>query len=144
MPIFLNPHTRLDFSSDNQYFYRVPLRNISDKFTIIKDLCRFLQPGLISSTTLCKKIDFPTANHKKYINLLSDWFPVIGNTYLELKLLKNIFKIYCYNNKDSQNLSNNEIHFTFQSNSTTKYNRPFKFPSWPNLFEGHYIISPDI
>ena len=34
-------------------------RNISDKFTIIWDLCRFLQPGLISSTIFCKKLDFP-------------------------------------------------------------------------------------
>ena len=50
-PIFLNPYTKLDFSSDNTYFYCIPPRNISDKFTIVRDLCRFLQPGLISSTT---------------------------------------------------------------------------------------------
>ena len=53
LPIFFNPHTKLDFSSDNQYFYCIRPRNISDKFTIIKDLCRFLRP------------DFPTANHKR-------------------------------------------------------------------------------
>ena len=69
-PIFLNPYTRLDFSSDKPYFYSIPSRNISDKFTIIRDLCKFLQPGLISSATFRKKLDFPTTNHKRYINLL--------------------------------------------------------------------------
>ena len=32
-PIFLNPHTKLDFSSGNPYFYSIPPRNISDNFT---------------------------------------------------------------------------------------------------------------
>ena len=50
--------------SDNLYFYTIPTRNISDKFAIIRDLGRFLQPGLISSTTFLKKIDFHTANHR--------------------------------------------------------------------------------
>ena len=59
-PIFLNPHTRLDFSSNKPYFRQ---------FTIIRDLCRFLQPSLISSPTFRKKLDFPTANHNIYINL---------------------------------------------------------------------------
>ena len=67
----------------------IPPRNISDKFTITWDLCRFLQPGLISSTIFCKKLDFPTANHNRYIKLHWAQFPMIGNTYLELKLLKN-------------------------------------------------------
>ena len=67
----------------------IPPRNISDKFTIIWDLCRFLQPGLISSTIFCKKLDFPTVNHNRYIKLHWAQFPMIGNTYLELKLLKN-------------------------------------------------------
>ena len=50
--------------SDNLYFYSIPTRNILDKFTIIRDhLYRFLQAGLISSMTLLKKLDFPTANH---------------------------------------------------------------------------------
>ena len=60
-PICLNPHTRLDF--------KYPPRSISDKFTIIRDLCWFLQPGLLISYTLFrKKLDFPTVNHKRYIN----------------------------------------------------------------------------
>ena len=32
-PIFLNPHTKLDFSSGNPYFYCIPPNNISDNFT---------------------------------------------------------------------------------------------------------------
>ena len=75
----------------------------------------------------------------------SDW-----KHLLRTETSQKYYKIFCYNNKvtrkikDFQNLSNNVIHFTFQSNSTTKYDKPFKFPSWPNFFEGHYIISPDI
>ena len=56
-------------------------KNISDKFTIIWDFfCRFLQPGLISSTIFCKKLDFPTVNHNRYIKLHWAQFPMIGNT----------------------------------------------------------------
>ena len=43
-PIFLNQHTRLDFSFDvfdNLYLYSIPTRNISDKFTIIGTLADF-------------------------------------------------------------------------------------------------------
>ena len=40
--MFLNPHTKLDFSPDNPYFYCIPPRNISDKFNIIRDLWSFL------------------------------------------------------------------------------------------------------
>ena len=58
----------------------IPPRNISDKFTITWDLCRFLQPGLISSTIFCKKLDFPTVNHNRYIKLHWAQFPMIGNT----------------------------------------------------------------
>ena len=41
--IFLNPHIKLDFHSDNPHFYCILSMNISGKFTIIKDLSRFLQ-----------------------------------------------------------------------------------------------------
>ena len=80
----------------------IPPRNISDKFTIIWDLCRFLQPGLISSTIFCKKLDFPTANHNRYKKLHWAQFPMI---HLELKLLKNPF---WYNNKVTKE-NNKEI-----------------------------------
>ena len=71
-PIFLNPHTKLDFSSDKPYFYCIPPRNISDKFTIIKDLCRFLQPGLISCTTFDEEQGFLTTNYERIYKLIKD------------------------------------------------------------------------
>ena len=45
--------------------------------------------------------------------------------------------------KDLQKPSNKEIYLSLQSNSG-KYNKPFKFISWPNFLEGHHILSPDI
>ena len=57
-----------------------------------------------------------------------------------------------YNNKGTnkvkyiQKLSNKEIYFIFQSNST-KYNKPFKFISFSfslDFLEGHHILSPEI
>ena len=57
-PIFLKPRNKLDISYDNPYFYCIPSRNISDKFTIIRDLCRFILPGLISSTAFDEKLGF--------------------------------------------------------------------------------------
>ena len=71
--------------------------NIPDKFIIIWDLCRFVQPGpgLISSTIFCKKLDFLTVKHNRYVNhkilklkltlgsIPNDW------KHLELKLFKN-------------------------------------------------------
>ena len=62
--IFLNLHTKLNFSSDNLYFYWILPRNISDKYNIIRELCRFLKPRLISSTTFDEKLGFPIANRK--------------------------------------------------------------------------------
>ena len=35
---------------------------------------------LITSTIFCKKLDFPTANHNRYIKLHWAQFPMIGNT----------------------------------------------------------------
>ena len=43
--IFLNPHTRKEFKHTTQEYF---------KFTFIRDLCRFLQPGLTSSTIFHK------------------------------------------------------------------------------------------
>ena len=63
--IFLKLHTKLNFSSDNLYFYWILPRNISDKYNIIRELCRFLKPRLISSTTFDEKLGFPIANRKR-------------------------------------------------------------------------------
>ena len=73
--IFLNPHTKLDFSSDNPYFYSIPPRNISDKFNIIRGLSRFLLPGLISSTIFDEKLGFPTVSYKRIYKLIMDLIP---------------------------------------------------------------------
>ena len=57
-------------------------RNTSNKFTIIWDPCRFLQPGLISSTIFCKKLDFPLSTIiNSFVKLHRAQFPMIGNTY---------------------------------------------------------------
>ena len=69
-PIFLNLHPKLEFSADNPYFYCIQPRDISDKYTIIKDFYRFLQPGLTSSMTSDEKLRFPNANPKEHVNLL--------------------------------------------------------------------------
>ena len=81
-PISLNPRTRLDFKHH-------PTQEYFRQFTIIWDLCRFLQPGQISSTIFYKKLDFPTISHNRYIKLHWAHFLMIANTYLELKLLTN-------------------------------------------------------
>ena len=71
---FLSPHTRLDFKYHltQEYF-----RQISH---YLGPFCRSLQPGLISSTIFCKKLDFPTFNHNRYIKLHWAEFPMIGKT----------------------------------------------------------------
>ena len=42
-PIILNKHIKLDFSSNNGYFYSFPHKNISDKFTIIRTFVDFFR-----------------------------------------------------------------------------------------------------
>ena len=87
------PYIKKKFLS-NPYLYThtpdwtlsiIPPSNISDKFTITWNICRFLQPGLVSSRIFCKKLDFHTANHNRYIKLHWAQFPIIGNTHVELK-----------------------------------------------------------
>ena len=148
-PIFSNPHTKLDFTSDNPYFYCIRPGNISNKFTIIRDLCRFEQPDLISSMIFYEKLDFPTGNHKKIYELImdsthSDWKHLLGTKTSQKSFLKSFYsqnsllKSFYYNNKgtrkvkDFQKLSNRVIYFTLQS-VTTKYNKRFKFILWPNF-----------
>ena len=66
----LNSHTKWLFSSDNQYYYGTPTRNTSDIFTLIRNLCRFLEPGQICSTKFDEKIVFLPPAIKEYINIL--------------------------------------------------------------------------
>ena len=149
-PISLNPHTKLDFSTDKSYLYCIPPRNISDKFTIIRDLSRFLQPGLILSPTFDKTVGFPTANRKRIYKLIMDFIPNDWKHLLRTETTqKSILKTFYYNNKstrkvkDFQILSNKEFFFILQDNSI-KYNMPFKFISWANFLEGHHTLSPEI
>ena len=55
-PIILNPHANLNFNSNNLCFAGIPTKNITDKFTIIRDLCQFLQSGVISYTRFEEKL----------------------------------------------------------------------------------------
>ena len=79
--IFFEPHTRMDFRHPTKEYF---------KFTIITGIFRFLQAPL-PQHFIRILLDFPTVNHKRYLNLLWTQLPVIGNNYLELKLLKNPF-----------------------------------------------------
>ena len=61
---------------------------------------------------------------------------------------KSLLKFFCYNNKvtrkvkDFKKLSNKEIYLSaFNISNKAKYNKPFKFTSWPNFLE---LLSPDI
>ena len=57
---FLEPtYYKVPYNSDNPYFYCLPPQNISDKFSTITDICRFLQPGLIPSATFGEKTKSP-------------------------------------------------------------------------------------
>ena len=48
-PLFLNPHIKLEFNCDNSYFYCILPKKILDKFSIIKDLFRFVQTDGLNS-----------------------------------------------------------------------------------------------
>ena len=111
---------------------------------------RFLQPGLIFSTTDDKRLGFLTANHKRIYKLILDFDRkhLLRTETSQESLLKTFY----YNNKctkklkDFQKLSNKEIYFILQSN-TTKYNKSFKFILFSfnsNFLEGHHILSPKI
>ena len=69
-------------------------RNISDKFTIIRNLRRFLEPGLISSTTFDQKLGFPTVNHKKAYKLIVDLIPNDWKHLLRAETLRGCFLIF--------------------------------------------------
>ena len=94
----------MDFKHPTQEYF---------KFTIIRDFCRFLQPGLTPLLQYFTRIllDFPSANHTRYLNLLWAQFTMIGNLLRTETSQKFLLRIFCYNNKftwkvkDSQKLS---------------------------------------
>ena len=75
MPFFLNPHTKLHFNSDNPYSYCLPPQNICDKFTIIRNICRFLQPGFISSVSFREKLSLPNVKHNRIYKSIVELIP---------------------------------------------------------------------
>ena len=95
-PIFLNPHTKLNFNSGNPYFYCIIPRNISDKFAIAGDLRRFLQSSLISSRIFDEKLDFPTANHKRIYKLIMyfEWNHLLITETSQRPLLNPFFLLW--------------------------------------------------
>ena len=142
-PLFLNPHTKLDFTSDNPLFYRIPPKNISDKLTIIRDICRFLQPGFISYNSFEEKLNLPNTNHHKVYKYIVDLIPSNWKHILRTKTTQeSLFKTFYYNVKgirkvkNLQKLSNKEFYVTLQHNHDN-YNKPFKFISWTNAIEGN-------
>ena len=95
------------YIQDNPYFYYILHRNIFRQTYHKKDLCRFLQPCVISSTTFDEKVGFPTGNHKKIcepiIDLISnDWKHFLRTETSQKSLLKTFY----YNNKDTRKLKN--------------------------------------
>ena len=88
-PLFLNSHTKLDFNSNNPYFYRIPPNNISDKFNTLRDIYTILQPGFVSPRSFKEKLNFPTANYNniyKFITQLipGDWHGCSNQSNLEM------------------------------------------------------------
>ena len=49
------------------------------------DLCRCLQPYLISSTTFGEKLDFTTANYKRVCKFIMDLIPNVWKHLLKTK-----------------------------------------------------------
>ena len=150
-PLFLNPHTKIDFTSDNPYFYCISPKNVSDKFTTIRNICRFLQPEFISSTSFDEKLRLPHTNHNRiYYKFILDLIPRNWLHTLRTKTSQDsLLKLVYYNSKDSrktknlQKLSNEEIYFTLQHNNE-KYNKPFKFISWSNYIEENFLFNPEV
>ena len=104
----LNPHTKLNFSSNNPYFYCILLKNITDKFTIIIDF----------------QVSFYTQDLKK--SWVINWMHKIRKESSQ----KSSIEIFCFNNCS---IRKNLLHP--QQSDNTKH-KPFKFISWPNAIEG--------
>ena len=114
--------------------------------------------GLID-TKICKcrtmKISLVNYLLLAYISPITTSLPscllekFLTNTKLDFWLWRPYISTFYYNNKctrkvkNFQRLFNKEIYFNLQSNST-KYNKPFKFISWPNFLEVHHIVNAEI
>ena len=147
-PLFLNPHTKLDFNSDNPYFYFIPPKNISDKFTAIRDTCRFLQLGFVSSMSFEGKLSLPNANYnriyKSIVELIpNDWIQLFKTKTSQQSLLK-VFNLTTEAQKKLKIFKNFQI-----KKSTSLFNlitriiiNLLKFISWTNYIKRDPILSP--
>lgn len=139
---FLNPCTKLILSSSNPYFYSILYKNITDKFTTIRDPCKFLQSNLVSYMRFEVKLGHTQLNSERIFIYVVDLIPNDWKHNIRKETSqKLLFKIFCFINKATKKkLSNKEICFTFRSNNNFK----FKFISWPNFIEGYHNLSPGI
>ena len=83
-PVFQTPFSKLYFYSNNPYFYCIPPKNITDNFTIIRDICKFLQTDLISTMRFEEKLGLTNLNPERidlYIMDLirNDWNYILRN-----------------------------------------------------------------
>ena len=100
--MFLNPHTKLHCNSDNSYFHYIPPKNVSDKFTTIRDICRFLQPGFLSFMSFEEKLSLPNANHSRIYKSIVELIPNDWIHLLETKTSQQFLLKVFYFNKEAQ------------------------------------------
>ena len=123
----------MDLNSDNPYFFSIPPKNIVDKFTIIRDICRFLQPGFISSRSFEEKLNLPNVNsnqiYRSIVELIpKNWIQLLKNKTSQESLLK----VFYFNNtgsrkvKNLQKLSNKDVYYTLQNNNEDFNSRDVK------------------
>ena len=118
-PIILNSLTKMTFTSNNPYFSSFSTKNITDKLTIIRDIYRFFQPGLISYTRFEEKLGHSSQWLKRKIRKETSQKPLLKIFSFKTSGTTKI--------KDLQKLSNKEIHITLQSDNTK--DKSFQFIS---------------
>ena len=80
--------TKIILSSNNPCIYSITPKNITDKVTIIKDLCRFLQPDLVYYIRFEEKLGHTQLNSERIsMHAMHDLIPNVGSTILGKKLL---------------------------------------------------------
>ena len=91
----------MDFYSNNPYFYCIPLKNITDKFAIIQDICKFLQTDIISSLRFEEKPNHTKLDPKRMFLYVIDLIlnvrkDIPRNESSQKSLLKTFFSNYYY------------------------------------------------
>ena len=91
--IFFKSTHKLALDSNNPYFYCIPPKKITGKFTIIRGICKFSQPGLISSMKYEEKLSHTNLNPKRiYLYIMdlifNDWKHIFRNETYQRPLFK--------------------------------------------------------